>query len=396
MTPASSGKLEKRSQPSARRRISVLHVNSGNMYGGVESILTALAALRGLCPSLEPQFALCQEGRSSRELRGAGAPVHMLGAVRISRPWTVWRARRRLREILESQRFEMVICHMPWSLAVFGPVVHSARVRLGFWAHGLHTGRHWLESWARRASPDVAIANSQYTQSGVKDLFPDVPCQIIYPPLEFPAISGSAERRSSVRSALGVSEETVVIVQVSRLEAWKGHALHVDALARLGDIRAPWVCWMVGGAQRPEEEAYLRGLQAKVRAAGLTDRIQFLGQRQDVAELLGAADLFCQPNQGPEPFGIVFVEALRAGLPVVATALGGAREIIDDSCGSLTPAGDGAALSAALRSLIEDRDLRARLGGGGPARAARLCDPAQQMRLLDELCRPGEDRAGQP
>ena len=392
MTQASSGKREKRSMPGARRRISVLHVNSGNLYGGVESILATLAALRDLCPDMEPQFALCQEGRLSRELRGAGAPVHTLGAVRISRPWTVWNARRRLREILDRQRFDLVICHMPWSLAVFSTVVHRASVRLGFWAHGFHTGRNWLERLARRAGPDVAIANSHYTQSGVRNLFPDVPCRIIYPPLEFPAFSDGAQRRSSVRSAMGVSEETVVVIQVSRLEACKGHALHVDALARLGDIRTPWVCWMVGGAQRPEEEEYLRGLQEQVGVSGLADRIKFLGQRKDVPELLGAADLFCQPNQGPEGFGIVFVEALRAGLPVVTTALGGAREIIDDSCGSLTPAGDADALSAALRSLIEDRDLRARLGGGGAARAVQLCDPAQQMRLLDELCRLGEDR----
>lgn len=378
------------------RRNCVLHVNSGNLYGGVETILATLARLRDLCPSLEPHFALCHEGRLSCELRESGVAVHMLGAVRISRPWTMWRARRRLREILNRHRFDLVICHMPWSLAVFGRAAQSAGARLGFWAHGFYSGSGWLETLARHAHPDVAIANSRYTQSGVKNLFPKVHCRVIYAPVDFPACSESALRRSRIRSAMGVSEQTVVIVQVSRMEAWKGHAVHVDALARLRDVATPWVCWMVGGAQRPEEAEYLRSLQEKVGAAGLTERIRFLGQRTDVPELLAAADVFCQPNQAPEPFGLVFVEALRASLPVVGTALGGATEIIDDSCGVLIPADDTAALCAALRNLIEDPDLRARLGSRGAARAFELCDPAQQMKLLNLLCSRGQEGAGEP
>src|SRR5690242_8131292 len=88
----------------------VLHVDAGNLYGGVETILVTLARLRHLCPTMEPHFALCHAGRLSRELTEAGVPVYLLGGVRISRPWTVWRARRRLREILRRQRFDMVIC----------------------------------------------------------------------------------------------------------------------------------------------------------------------------------------------------------------------------------------------------------------------------------------------
>ena len=58
-----------------------------------------------------------------------------------------------------------------------------------------------------------------------------------------------------------------------------------------------------------------------------------------------AADIHCQPNTAPEPFGLVFVEALYAGLPVVTTALGGALEILTDACGVLVPAGDAPALT---------------------------------------------------
>src|ERR1700688_663698 len=80
--------------------VRVLHVHSGNLFGGVETILLTLAQLRDLCPGMHCHFALCHEGRLSRELREAGSSVQILGGVRMSRPWTVWRARRSLSEIL--------------------------------------------------------------------------------------------------------------------------------------------------------------------------------------------------------------------------------------------------------------------------------------------------------
>jgi glycosyltransferase involved in cell wall biosynthesis len=142
---------------------------------------------------------------------------------------------------------------------------------------------------------------------------------------------------------------------------------------------------MVGGPQRAKEEDYFRRLQETARELGIADRVRFLGQRSDVPELLAAADIFCQPNQGPEPFGLVFIEALHAGRPIVTTALGGPVEIVDESCGLLAEPDNPAALSAALRRLIQAPELRERLGRSGPRRASKLCDPATQLKELHRL-----------
>ena len=123
--------------------------------------------------------------------------------------------------------------------------------------------------------------------------------------------------------------------------------------------------WVVGGAQRPEEAAYVSELAAATRRLGIADRVRWLGERQDVRRLLAAADVHCQANIAPEPFGIAYVEALAAGLPVVASRSGGAIEIVDESCGVLVPPGDSEALAAALERLIVDRPFRAKLA---PAR----------------------------
>jgi glycosyltransferase involved in cell wall biosynthesis len=131
------------------------------------------------------------------------------------------------------------------------------------------------------------------------------------------------------------------------------------------------------------------------RNDGSGERVNFLGQRGDVARLL-AADIHCQPNTGPKPFGITFIEALYAGLPVVTTSIGGAMEIVDGSCGMLVAPHDPAALAGALRALIEDGELRARLGEAGPARAATLCDPARQMARLAEILNQAGARFAKP
>lgn len=362
----------------------VLHVNSGNLYGGVETILITLARLRGLCPSMEPHFALCHEGRLSGELRESGAQVYLLGRVRISRPWTVWRARRRLRDVLRRERFDLVICHMPWAFAVFAKTARESGQRLGFWAHAFHDGRGWLERLARKVQPDLAIGNSKYTQAGLANLFPHVRQGVVYPPVELKGLSEPERWRSVVREEMGVDENKVVIGQVGRLEAGKGHILFLQALALLKD-RNDWECWIVGGAQRPSEQKYLGLLRTTSSRLGIEDRVRFLGERADVQRLLSGVDVLCQPNVSPESFGIVFIEALWAGRPVITSDIGGALEIVDDSCGVLVRPGNAPMLADSLRLLIRSQELRLRLGRAGATRAAELSDPATQMEKLRKL-----------
>ena len=145
---------------------------------------------------------------------------------------------------------------------------------------------------------------------------------------------------------------------------------------------------MVAGRRRaaPEGDGDIDTLVASAHRCGIEDRLRWLGERQDVRRLLAAADVHCQANVAPEPFGVAYVEALAAGLPVVASSAGGAIEIVDSSCGVLVPPGDAEALARALAPLIADGAIRAKLGAGAPARARQLCDPASQMlRLVDVL-----------
>jgi glycosyltransferase involved in cell wall biosynthesis len=137
----------------------------------------------------------------------------------------------------------------------------------------------------------------------------------------------------------------------------KGHTLLLRALAELKSL--PWTCWIVGGPQTDDQVIYFNRVTSLAAKLGIADRVRFLGTRNDVPELLGAADIFCHPNTyPPEPFGIAFVEALQAGLPIVTTAIGGALEIVCERCGFLVPPDNHVALSAALGRLLTEGVLR--------------------------------------
>jgi len=359
----------------------VLHVYSGNLFGGIEAILLSIARAQVRAPGATHEFALTFEGRLSEELDAAGARVHRLPGVRASRPHSARAARRALARILDDG-VDRVVCHAPWAQGIFGRVALDAGVPLVFWAHDTMSGRHWTERLARLAVPDLAIANSTYTAQSLPRLYPNVPSSVIYAPVFLPEPSEALEDRTDIRRSLETSETAVVIVTASRAEAWKGHLLLVDALAELEDVPG-WVWWQVGGAQRPAESRFLQQVQRAAADRRIADRVRWLGERRDVPRLLAAADVHCQPNLAPEPFGVAFVEALAAGLPVVTADLGGAREIVDERCGVLVPPNDRAALASALRRLVLDSALRQALASEGPARARRLCDPASQLQRLD-------------
>jgi glycosyltransferase involved in cell wall biosynthesis len=379
--------------------MNVLHVHSGNLYGGVETLLTTLATQRKLCPAMKPQFALCFQGRLEKELRNAGVAVYMLGSTRIRRPASVLRARRVVTDLVRQGSFDIVVCHSSWSQAIFGPVIRDTGLPIAFWMHGPVAGRHWIERWARRVKPDLVICNSRFTSESASNLYSDIQVEVIYCPLTDSAVRLSPMERSALRLGLQTNESDVVIIQVGRMEEWKGHLLHLEALSILRDVPG-WTCWIIGGAQRPAEIAYLKRVKRQAERLRIADRVRFAGSRDDVPRLLSAADIFCQPNTGPEPFGMVFVEALFSRLPIVTTNIGGAREIIDETCGALVPSSDSHALAHALRQLLQTPERRTELGAGSPERARRLCDPHAQLvrlhTLFDTCVRRNDSRAATP
>ena len=183
---------------------------------------------------------------------------------------------------------------------------------------------------------------------------------------EFAAAGADAARRAAVRAEWGLDDAAAApdcaVGVVGRLVGGKGHGCFLAAAARLADTPAAVAKFLIVG-EGPERAA----LEAEAGRLGVADgRVLFTGFRGDVPAVLAALDILVLPSTDAEVLPLVVMEALAAGRPVVATSVGGVPEMIEDGVsGLLVPPGDADALAEALRRLIKDAPLRARLAGAG-------------------------------
>lgn len=150
-------------------------------------------------------------------------------------------------------------------------------------------------------------------------------------------------------------QEMPIVACVGRLCPWKGQHVFLDALVQVPGIRG----WVIGAALFGEDE-YVHGLHQQAESLGITDRVEFLGFREDIPALLGQCDILAHTATAPEPFGRVLVEAMFAGAAVIATRGGGPSEIVKDGeTGLLVRPGDSAALASAIDRLVANpHDMR--------------------------------------
>jgi glycosyltransferase involved in cell wall biosynthesis len=159
------------------------------------------------------------------------------------------------------------------------------------------------------------------------------------------------------RAALGTAETAPLLLALGRLHRNKGFDLLLEALAQLPETQ----CWLAG--EGPERAA----LEAQAERLGLGARLRLLGWREDAAALYAAADLLVCPSRH-EPLGNVVIEAWAHGLPVVAAASVGPASLIEpEENGLLVPLEDPAALAQAIKRVVEEQGLAARLAEGGRA-----------------------------
>lgn len=175
----------------------------------------------------------------------------------------------------------------------------------------------------------------------------------------------------------GCCQAGVAIGSVGRLDGVKGYETLLDALASLTDAHL----LLVGDG--PERAA----LEDRARRIGISDRLSITGWVAEPRALLSSLDVFVLPSR-LESFPLSIVEAMLAGLPVVATDVGSVAEaVVEGETGLLVPPGDAVALAAAIRSLADDPELRIRLGRNGRMRALELFTATSMAHAFDSAYR---------
>ena len=224
--------------------------------------------------------------------------------------------------------------------------------------------------------PNVVVASSQAMGReyfGTNGAFLSRDFEVLYPPIEA-CDQTTSHSRGRIRDELGIPESSPLITTVGNLYPTKGHVYFVRAAAAVRE-RFPEARFLVVGQAFEGRTSYAEDLYDEVRRLGLGESLSFTGFRADVPDILQATDILVQPTLS-ESFGMAVAEGLAAGLPVVATAVGGVQEIIlDGETGLLVPPRDPEAIASKVVSLLEQPDFAASLASRGRQRVKDLFSP---------------------
>lgn len=329
----------------------ILHSEAATSFGGQEHrIFKEMMAMREHGHHME---AVCQpHALLTQRLRDAGFQVHTLlmdGTVNYLKGVL------RIRRLLKDGRFDVLNTHSRRDTMLAGMAGRLAKTPLIVRTRHLANKPGSLLSYT--TIPHRVTTVSDYVRNGLLQRgVPPGHVATVYSPIELP----EKVENSSLRQELGLSSDDIVVICVAVMRAQKGHRSLINAIEPLIRQRPDVHLVLIGSGSPTFED-----VQAQVQAKQLEKRIHLMGTRRDVPNLLAGADVFALATE-QEASGTVFVEAAAAGLPVVATDVGGVSEMLQDGrSGILVPMGDQNALSLALQRLIEDPALRASMGQAG-------------------------------
>jgi glycosyltransferase involved in cell wall biosynthesis len=293
---------------------------------------------------------------------------------------------RQIIDMLRSHRIQVAHSH-EFGMGVYG--AFAARRAGARHIITMHGGRYYAEQgrrrsalrWAaRRSGALVAVSEATADDLRATLRLPAEDVKVVHNGIPF-----RAGARTKVRDELGLSEGELLLVAVGNLYPVKGHAVLLRALAALRRSGAVAdVPWRLALAGRGEEEPKLRAL---ARDEGIADQVTLLGYREDVPDILAAADLFVMPSLS-EGLPLALVEAMAAGLPVVVSEVGGVPEVAEAGKEAiLVSPGDPAPLAEALARLMGDADTRAAMGAAARERAHRDFSVSTMCEAYERLYR---------
>lgn len=191
---------------------------------------------------------------------------------------------------------------------------------------------------------------------------------VVHNGIDVEVFSSDEEKRITIRSELKIPQDVIIVGMIGRISSWKGQDILVLAAQEVVDFYSDVQFLLVGGVVEWEE--FRRDdLLSLINNSGLSETIILKDFRPDVSDLLTAFDIFVLPSTLPDPFPTVVLEAMASGLPVIASALGGAKEMLTEECGILVPVGDPKALATSINDLIKNTDMRISMGNKAKLRA---------------------------
>jgi len=332
----------------------IVHSEAATSFGGQENrIFKEMVAMRERGHYLE---AICQpDAQLVSKLREAGFVVHTLP---MDGAWNVARGIFAIKRILQDGKFDVLNTHSRQDTIIAAPAGRLAGTPLIVRTRHLSSKINSLLSYTWLPHRITTVSEYVRRQLLAKGVPPDH-VETVHTPIPMPPMPES----STLRAELGLKDSDIIVGCVAVMRPNKGHSILLDAIAPLLKSRTNLHLVLVGAGS----PTYERVVQ-QIVDLGIGGQTHLMGTRKDVPNLLVGMDLFCLATK-EEAAGTVFVEAAAHRLAVIATNVGGVGEmVVDGVTGILVPKDDVLGFRLALERLIDDPELRRRLGDAGYSR----------------------------
>ena len=313
-----------------------------------------------------------EKGPLVAEVEELGVTTYVVETGRLRQLHRFVRAVASIRDLIHKEDPDLVFSWSGKPHLYAAPAAAGTGVPTAWYQLGCPQGRHlsWMDRLVTLLPTSCVFVLSQFGEEGQQHLWPSRPTRLVYPSADrdrFDPTSMPSPR--TTRAQLDLPLDGPLIGIVGRLQHWKGIHVFVEAMAQVHESH-PEAYGVVVGGKHDLEPDYPEVVQRLIEKHRLEDRILTVGYQKDIPHWMQAMDIIVHASDH-EPFGIVIIEALALGKPVIAGAEGGPAEIISHGHdGLLVPFGDAGQLADAIRHLLDDSVHADRIAEKGQLRAA--------------------------
>jgi glycosyltransferase involved in cell wall biosynthesis len=344
--------------------------------GGAEA--TLLQLLEHASDDAHWHVVFLESGPLQRKVEALGARATVVEAGRVRQLGPLAASVRRIAAVARRSEANVMLGWMPKAHLYSAPAAAALRLPSVWFQHGMPSASDPMERIITMLPADAILAPSRAVAAAQHELWPHRPTRVAYPGIEAATLADETLGIDESLAELGVPADATVVGLVARLQRWKGVHVLVAALPDL--LRAhPDVHVVIVGGDHPLEPGYRAELEALAERLGVADRVHLSGYQADARAWMRRFDVVVHASDN-EPFGIVLLEAMTLGKPLVAGAQGGPLEMIRDGVeGFLVPYGDSRLLAERIHDYLADPELRERTGAAAAERAAEF-SPARFAR----------------
>jgi glycosyltransferase involved in cell wall biosynthesis/2-polyprenyl-3-methyl-5-hydroxy-6-metoxy-1,4-benzoquinol methylase len=340
--------------------------------GGQKSLLGILSNIK----SFQPFLLSDADSEVTRFALNSAIPFHQIKITKLNFSWSSVRGYRLVSIINPS----VVHCNSPASFYTFTFAFISKVLRIPFiWHARVIESAGWKERLICRLCDRIIVTSDavgkKFRRYGTSDkfikIYNAVDTRIFRPGMD----------TALLRSELALDGSGVMIGIFSRLDWWKGHELLFSAIRRMSDkIPSNKLLFLIVG-DGPEKS----NLNKLADSFGIREKIIFTGLRNNIPELMNLCDVIVNPSVKPEPFGRVVIEAMACGKTVIATDIGGHKEIIADGVDGLLVKPDADALADTILRAASDPKLRSMISANARTKVLSQFDIGNHVMRLESI-----------